>query len=95
MAPNAAVNAPARANSPEANGAPTKIGASRMIRNPPALTMPACMNADTGVGVSMVSGNQLWKGNWADFIIAAATSSRAMICSECVAPPEAMAKSFA
>ena len=70
MAPKAAVNAPVRANRPEAKGAAAKIGASRTTRYPPALTIPACMNAETGVGVSIVSGSQLWKGNWADLRMA-------------------------
>ena len=50
-----------------AAGAWTSSGESRTTRKPPALMMPACMKAETGVGVSIVSGSQLWKGNWADF----------------------------
>jgi len=35
--------------------------------------MPACIRAETGVGVSIVSGSHPWKGNWADFSTAAST----------------------
>lgn len=50
-------------------------GFRRMIRIPPALMIPACIRADTGVGVSIVSGNQLWNGNCADLSSAANTRS--------------------
>ena len=32
-----------------------KIGLNRRIKKPPALITPACINAETGVGVSIVS----------------------------------------
>ena len=69
-APNAAVSVPPIARVAEASGAAAKIGDSRTKRKPPALIIPACMKADTGVGVSIVSGSQLWKGNCADFNMA-------------------------
>jgi hypothetical protein len=57
-----------------ATGESTTSGLSRMTRNPPALMMPACIRAETGVGASIVSGSQLWKGNWADLVMAASTN---------------------
>lgn len=51
--------------------------------------MPACMSAETGVGASMVSGNQVWKGNWADFAKAAATTSIAIRPTSTEGPTEA------
>ena len=39
--------------------------------------MPACISAETGVGASIVSGSQLWNGNCADLVSAAATDSGA------------------
>src|ERR1044072_1336319 len=43
------------------------IGYNRATRYTPATTMvAACINADTGVGPSMASGNQICKGNMAD-----------------------------
>ena len=54
----------------------TTSGLSRITRKPPALMMPACIRAETGVGASIVSGSQLWKGTWADLVIAPSTSSR-------------------
>ena len=42
-------------------------GLRRRTRKPPALMTPACMRAETGVGVSIVSGSQVWNGNFAHF----------------------------
>ena len=43
-------------------------GFTRVIRNTPAVTMVAAwMRADTGVGPSMASGNQMYSGNCALF----------------------------
>ena len=50
-------------------------GLNRMMRIPPALMIPACISAETGVGVSIVSGSQLWNGNCADLRSAANTSN--------------------
>src|SRR6201981_3340546 len=45
-----------------------KSGYTRATRNTPAATMVAAwINALTGVGPSIASGNQTWRGNWADF----------------------------
>ena len=57
--PNKAVNAPNSASVDMAAGDSVTSGLSRMMRKPPALMMPACINAETGVGVSIVSGSQL------------------------------------
>ena len=55
--------------------------------------MPACMKAETGVGVSMVSGSQLWNGNWADFSAAQAVNRPQMSGSPSVCPANAALKS--
>ena len=45
-----------------------KIGNNLATKNTPATTMvAACINAETGVGPSIASGNQICKGNMADF----------------------------
>ena len=75
--PNRAVAPPTAARALSASGACTSSGLRRTMRKPPALIKPACIRADTGVGVSRVSGSQLWKGSCADFIRAAATTSQA------------------
>ena len=39
----------------------------------PAFTIVAAwISAEMGVGASIASGSQVWKGNWADFAAAAA-----------------------
>ena len=49
----------------------SKIGEHLTTRNTPAVTIvAACINADTGVGPSMASGNHVCKNNCADFPIA-------------------------
>ena len=58
-----AVKAPTRARVLREAGEKVMRGLKRTTRNPPALTIPACIRAETGVGASMVSGSQLWKGN--------------------------------
>ena len=41
------------------------------VKKTPAVTIVAAwINAETGVGPSIASGNQVWKPNWADFPIA-------------------------
>ncbi len=69
-----AVKAPTSARAFSAPGDCVISGLRRTTRKPPALMMPACIRAETGVGVSSVSGSQEWKGNCADLISAAATS---------------------
>src|SRR5437870_4537822 len=45
-----------------------KSGYTRATRNTPAATIVAAwINALTGVGPSIASGNQTWSGNWPDF----------------------------
>ena len=38
----------------------------------------ACIKADTGVGPAMASGNQVYKGNWADLPIAPTNNNMVM-----------------
>ena len=54
-------------------------GANRISRIAPALTTPACISADTGVGAANVNGNQPWKGIWLDRANAETTSSAAQV----------------
>src|SRR5664279_1644641 len=54
--------------SSNAGGDILKTGNNLATRNTPATTIvAACINADTGVGPSMASGNQICKGNIALF----------------------------
>src|SRR6266516_7128419 len=56
-----------------------KSGYMRATRNTPAATMVAAwINALTGVGPSIASGNQTCSGNWPDFPIAPQKISSAM-----------------
>ena len=55
--------------------------ATALAIDAPALTMPACNSADTGVGASMTWISQPWKGNCADLSAAAITISTAAHCS--------------
>src|ERR1700744_2179491 len=58
-------------------GASSNKGDSRATMNTPAVTMVAAwISADTGVGPSMASGNQVCSRNWADLPIAPMNSSR-------------------
>jgi hypothetical protein len=41
-------------------------GAKRTSRTPPALTNPACISAEAGVGAFIDESNQVWKGTSAD-----------------------------
>ena len=75
--PNRAVAAPTRASVSRTRGLAAKRGLRRTTRNPPALMIPACIRAETGVGVSMVSGSQPWNGSCADLSNAAAPSNAA------------------
>jgi hypothetical protein len=50
----------------------SKIAEQRIIKKTPAVTIvAACINAETGVGPSIASGNQVCKPNWADLPTAA------------------------
>jgi len=52
-------------------GVNSNKGENRIIKNTPAVTIvAACIKADTGVGPSIASGNQVCKPNWADLPIA-------------------------
>lgn len=46
-------------------------GANRANRTPPALTNPACISADAGVGAVIEESSHVWNGTSADCIIAA------------------------
>ena len=53
------------------DGASSYRGEHLATRNTPAVTIvAACINAETGVGPSMASGNQVCRRNCADFPIA-------------------------
>src|SRR5699024_12595492 len=48
---------------------PENIGENLATKYIPAFTIVAeCKYALTGVGASIASGNQMWKGNWADLL---------------------------
>ena len=61
MAANSAVMPPTQAMIVDASGAAlASIGLMRVIRNTPPVTIVAAwISADTGVGPSMASGNQM------------------------------------
>ena len=62
------VIAPKQATAASATGACSKIGEHLAIMNTPAVTIvAACMRADTGVGPSIASGNQVCSPSCADF----------------------------
>src|ERR1051326_641736 len=72
-----AVVAPMKVTKASALGACSNIGEQRQTRNTPAVTMVAAwISAETGVGPSMASGNQVWSRNCADFPMAPTNSSR-------------------
>src|SRR5213593_2622394 len=68
--------------------APTeKSGYTRATRNTPAATIVAAwINALTGVGPSIASGNQTCSGNWADFPTAPQKINRATIVKNSESP---------
>ena len=47
-------------------GSAVMTGAKRTSRTPPALTNPACISAEAGVGAFIDESNQVWKGTSAD-----------------------------
>ena len=62
-----AVNPPTRATSVMAVSELSKSGKNRATRNTPAVTIVAAwISALTGVGPSIASGSQVWRGNWPD-----------------------------
>ena len=67
VAAKKAVKAPKTVTILNAKGAYSKINEHRAIKNTPAVTIVAAwINAETGVGPSIASGNQVCKPNWAD-----------------------------
>src|SRR3954452_14175163 len=67
VAANTSVAVPMIALTSAAVGASSKRGWVRAIRYTPAVTMVAAwIRAETGVGPSMASGSQVWRGSWAD-----------------------------
>ena len=78
--PNNAVNPPTRTSTSSAGVERPTMCAKRSTRKPPALMMPACNIAETGVGVSITSTSQPCSGNCADFSSAVSTSSSVAAC---------------
>src|SRR6476620_11268014 len=75
-----AVKMPIDATTTIVDGADANSRLARATRYTPALTIVAAwISADTGVGPSMASGSQTWRGNWALLPIAPANTSRATI----------------
>ncbi len=69
-------------------GASSNSGESRATMNTPAVTMVAAwINADTGVGPSMASGNQVCNRNWADLPIAPMNNNRHVSVSASACQP--------
>ncbi|MCE7976170.1 MAG: hypothetical protein DYH03_03175 [Nitrospira sp. NTP1] len=58
LAPIKAVTPPITNRRCSVVGAKLKRGANRFTRKPPALTIPACIKAETGVGASIVPTSQ-------------------------------------
>ena len=64
----------------KANCEYSKIGEHLTTKKTPAVTIvAACIRADTGVGPSIASGNQVCNKNWADFHIAPINKDRQII----------------
>src|SRR6202012_5131897 len=72
-----AVVAPKNITTACASGASSNSGDSRATMKTPAVTMVAAwISADTGVGPSIASGNQVCSRNWADLPIAPMNRNR-------------------
>src|SRR6201995_4737369 len=72
-----AVVAPIKVTNSKAVGESWNKGEQRQTRNTPAVTMVAAwISAETGVGPSIASGNQVCKPSWADLPMAPTNSSR-------------------
>ena len=72
-----AVVAPITVTTARATGEYSNSGDNRATMNTPAVTMVAAwIRAETGVGPSMASGNQVWSMNCADLPMAPINSSR-------------------
>src|ERR1700734_3157219 len=77
VAANIAVVAPIKVTKDDATGASSNNGDSRATMNTPAVTIVAAwIKAETGVGPSIASGNQVCSRNCADLPIAPMNSSR-------------------
>ncbi len=71
------VAAPTVTTTPSAVGLASNIGDRRHTMNTPAVTMVAAwISAETGVGPSIASGNQVWRPSCADLPIAPRNKSR-------------------
>src|ERR1035438_5079805 len=77
VAAKKAVVAPKNITTACALGASSNSGDSRATMKTPAVTMVAAwISAETGVGPSIASGNQVCSRNWADLPIAPMNSKR-------------------
>ena len=84
-----AVVAPKNITTACAFGASSNSGDSRATMNTPAVTMVAAwISAETGVGPSIASGNQVCSRNWADLPIAPMNSSRQVSVSASACQPK-------
>src|SRR5665213_1726293 len=84
-----AVVAPKNITTAWASGASSNRGDSRATMNTPAVTMVAAwIRAETGVGPSIASGNQVCSRNWADLPIAPMNSSRQVSVSASACQPK-------
>ena len=92
VAANTAVNAPTPAITNIVVSDSLMNGNNLTSKNTPAATIVAeCTNALTGVGPSIASGNQVWKGNCADLPIAPDNIPRVTIVTirADIVPPKA------
>src|ERR1700735_3960054 len=82
VAAKIAVVAPMKVTKAEAVGASSNKGDNRATMNTQAVTMVAAwIKAETGVGPSMASGNQVCRRNCSDLAIATMNSRRHMVVS--------------
>jgi hypothetical protein len=80
VAEKKAVNAPINVINVKIVGAYSNIGEHLINRKTPAVTIvAACINADTGVGPSIASGNHVCKPICADFPIAPINNNKQII----------------
>src|SRR5689334_15385156 len=82
VAARIAVNAPTDATTVNVLGVRTNSADERATMYTPAVTIVAAwISADTGVGPSIASGSQTYRGNCADLPVAPMNSSTAMMLS--------------
>src|SRR5918992_2832518 len=85
-----AVTSPTTATTTRADSDASNRAWVRTTRYTPAVTIVAAwISAETGVGPSMASGSQVWRGTWADLPTAPANSSREMAVTVLPAIPPA------